>query len=67
MHALRFLERALASDGSTLSVLRLEGLWDMAYGTCFFFFGPQQEQQVTVHVPPHPFNPYPNEYLDTQS
>lgn len=38
-HALNFVSAILAAEPATLKHLRAEGLWDLAYGHLFFFWG----------------------------
>ncbi len=38
-HGLNFVAALLAAEPATLKHLRAEGLWDLAYGQLFFFWG----------------------------
>ena len=44
-HALKFVASILLTEPGTLKHLRTEGLWELAYGQLFFFWGGAADSQ----------------------
>ncbi|KAL0021859.1 hypothetical protein WJX77_009077 [Trebouxia sp. C0004] len=59
-HALKFVAAVLVAEPATLKHLRAEGLWDLAYGQLFFFWG-GNDDGVHRHQGPQEPQPAPQD------